>query len=76
MPKPSDPRMKSGFVGLRNQGATCYLNSLIQAMYMTPELRFGLYSVNPTELGADIVRSSPAFISDSILTLEIASVDE
>lgn len=27
------------FAGLRNQGATCYLNSLIQTLYMSPEFR-------------------------------------
>lgn len=31
------------FVGLSNQGATCYLNSLIQTLYMTPEVRKLLY---------------------------------
>ena len=30
--------------GLQNQGATCYLNSLIQTLYMTPEFRSILYS--------------------------------
>lgn len=49
--KPREGRSATGFVGLENQGATCYLNSLIQAMYMTPELRAGLYQVDPTELG-------------------------
>eukprot|EP01126_Amoeba_proteus_P037810 TRINITY_DN3918_c0_g1_i1.p1 TRINITY_DN3918_c0_g1~~TRINITY_DN3918_c0_g1_i1.p1 ORF type:complete len:466 (+),score=98.05 TRINITY_DN3918_c0_g1_i1:90-1487(+) len=28
-----------GMVGLSNQGATCYLNSLIQTLFMTPEFR-------------------------------------
>lgn len=31
------------FVGIQNQGATCYLNSLIQSLYMTPEFRRGIY---------------------------------
>lgn len=32
-----------GFVGLSNQGATCYMNSLLQTLYMTPEFRAALY---------------------------------
>lgn len=39
IPRPKPRRPLHGFVGLDNQGATCYLNSLIQALYMTPELR-------------------------------------
>eukprot|EP00903_Cladosiphon_okamuranus_P007249 g7034.t2 len=46
-------RAESGFVGLDNQGATCYLNALLQAIYMTPELRHGLYAVDPKDLGGD-----------------------
>jgi Ubiquitin carboxyl-terminal hydrolase len=38
-------------VSLCRRGATCYLNSLLQAMYMTPELRRGLYAIDPEELG-------------------------
>ena len=33
------------FVGLQNQGTTCYLNSLLQVLFMSPELREGLYQV-------------------------------
>ncbi|KAJ1407377.1 hypothetical protein B484DRAFT_313946, partial [Ochromonadaceae sp. CCMP2298] len=32
-----------------NRGATCYLNSLIQAMYMTPELRAGIFAIDPVQ---------------------------
>jgi hypothetical protein len=33
-----------GFVGLANQGATCYLNSLLQALFFTPQIRSTIYS--------------------------------
>ena len=36
-------KSSTGFVGLSNQGATCYLNSLIQSLYMTYELRHAVY---------------------------------
>ena len=32
-------RREGQWVGLRNQGATCYLNSLVQALFMTPSFR-------------------------------------
>ena len=34
---------KQEFVGLGNQGATCYMNSLLQTLYMTPEFRREIY---------------------------------
>lgn len=33
-----------GGVGLLNQGATCYMNSLLQALFRTPEFRGAVYS--------------------------------
>ena len=33
----------SGYVGLVNQAMTCYLNSLLQTLFMTPEFRNALY---------------------------------
>ena len=34
---------KQEFVGLSNQGATCYMNSLLQTLYMTPDFRNEIY---------------------------------
>ncbi|ETO02906.1 Clan CA, family C19, ubiquitin hydrolase-like cysteine peptidase, partial [Reticulomyxa filosa] len=36
-------KSETGFTGIQNQGATCYLNSLLQALFMTPELRQAVY---------------------------------
>ena len=33
-------------VGLKNQGATCYMNSLLQQLYHIPEFRAGLLSID------------------------------
>ena len=43
----NDPgfRNETGLCGLTNQGATCYLNSILQQLFMIPKLRRGLLSV-------------------------------
>jgi ubiquitin C-terminal hydrolase len=33
------------FIGLQNYGATCYINSLLQQLYMIPEFRSGILNV-------------------------------
>ncbi len=33
----------SKYSGLQNEGATCYLNSLMQTLFMTPEFRSEIY---------------------------------
>ena len=50
-PKPRSATL-TGFVGLRNQGATCYMNSLLQAHFMTPEFRNFIFAFDPeSDLG-------------------------
>ena len=63
------------FVGLINQGATCYLNSLIQALFMTPDFRRGLRAAPPsgTLLRAckalfESLHSSPRTVTTQALT--------
>lgn len=41
---PIGPRPEKGFVGLKNAGATCYMNSVLQQLYMIPEIRTGVLS--------------------------------
>jgi hypothetical protein len=36
------PRSKYGYVGLQNQGATCYMNSLMQQLFLIPRFRQGI----------------------------------
>ena len=46
----SDVMSDTGFVGLKNLGATCYMNSLVQQLFMVPEFRYALLAqtVEPT----------------------------
>ncbi|KAL9704373.1 hypothetical protein quinque_007891 [Culex quinquefasciatus] len=52
-----DSKKHTGYVGLKNQGATCYMNSLLQTLYFTNQLRKAVYKM-PTQ--ADVVCKSVA----------------
>uniref|UniRef100_A0A4W5PNF5 ubiquitinyl hydrolase 1 n=1 Tax=Hucho hucho TaxID=62062 RepID=A0A4W5PNF5_9TELE len=49
---PVGPRPTKGFVGLKNAGATCYMNSVIQQLYMIPPIRDGILAIEGT--GTDV----------------------
>lgn len=49
--EPPPPRGKSNLCGIKNQGGTCYLNSLLQTLLFTPEFREELFSLGPDDLG-------------------------
>ncbi|KAL5999368.1 CSN-associated deubiquitinating enzyme Ubp12 [Asimina triloba] len=44
-----DSKKETGYVGLKNQGATCYMNSLLQTLYHIPYFRQAVYHMPTTE---------------------------
>ena len=48
------PRPPKGFVGLKNAGATCYMNSVLQQLYMIAPLRNSVLEV--AESASDLVK--------------------
>lgn len=59
------------YVGLVNQAMTCYLNSLLQALYMTPEFRNALY--NWVFDGYDAAKSIPYQLQKLFLNLQTST---
>ena len=41
----------AGFVGLKNGGATCYMNSVVQQLFMIPGVADSVLAVDEDELG-------------------------
>ncbi|XP_070258878.1 ubiquitin carboxyl-terminal hydrolase 9X isoform X3 [Myotis yumanensis] len=50
---PVGPRPPKGFVGLKNAGATCYMNSVIQQLYMIPSIRNSILAIESTGSNID-----------------------
>uniref|UniRef100_A0A0N5B3Q9 Ubiquitin carboxyl-terminal hydrolase 7 n=1 Tax=Strongyloides papillosus TaxID=174720 RepID=A0A0N5B3Q9_STREA len=40
-----DSKRRTGFIGLKNQGTTCYMNSLLQAYFFIDEFRRSIYKI-------------------------------
>lgn len=55
-----DSKTETGMVGLRNQGATCYLNSLLQSLFLTGAFRKAVYQI-PTATEKDREVSQSAY---------------
>uniref|UniRef100_A0A0N4ZHR3 Ubiquitin carboxyl-terminal hydrolase 7 n=1 Tax=Parastrongyloides trichosuri TaxID=131310 RepID=A0A0N4ZHR3_PARTI len=44
-----DSKRRTGFIGLKNQGTTCYMNSLLQAYFFIDEFRRSIYKIPLTD---------------------------
>ncbi|KAI9308034.1 hypothetical protein BJ944DRAFT_237359 [Cunninghamella echinulata] len=74
-----DSRKETGFVGIKNQGATCYMNSLLQSLYCINQFRKAVYQIptqreDPTKnvaLALQRLFYNLEYASDSVGTTEL-----
>lgn len=67
-----DSKKETGFVGLKNQGATCYMNSLLQTLYHLPYFRKVLLLANGFHEESEIKRLPSSLVQCVGLTSAIA----
>ncbi|ELT97121.1 hypothetical protein CAPTEDRAFT_213869 [Capitella teleta] len=61
---------ETGYVGLVNQAMTCYLSSLLQTLYMTPEFRNAVYRWEYDGTPEEAVKSIPYQLQRLFLQLQ------
>jgi ubiquitin carboxyl-terminal hydrolase 7 len=67
-----DSRKETGFVGLKNQGATCYMNSLLQTLFNINQFRKAVYHM-PTSEDADPATSMPLALQSVFYKLQFTA---
>ena len=71
----SDTRAATGYVGLKNQGATCYLNAFLQTLFHLPAFRSATYRL-PISLEKNATSSAQSPSSTSGATRALNSTGE
>ncbi|KAG2434916.1 hypothetical protein HYH02_012114 [Chlamydomonas schloesseri] len=66
-----DSRAVTGYVGLKNQGATCYMNSLLQYLYNVPLFRKAVYHM-PVPENEEPSKSLPVALQSLFYKLQYA----
>ena len=66
------PKSPTGRVGLVNSGATCYLNSLVQALFMLPEFRRAVHAWPHEPAAADEAQSVPRQLQRLFARLQLS----
>jgi ubiquitin C-terminal hydrolase len=67
------PAARTGYVGLKNQGATCYMNSMLQALFCTPAFRRLVYEM-PTTGAEDPATSIPLCLQRLFCRMQVSGV--
>ncbi|GLC41652.1 hypothetical protein PLESTB_000692700 [Pleodorina starrii] len=66
-----DSRIETGYVGLKNQGATCYMNSLLQCLFNVPYFRKAVYHM-PVPENEEPSKSLPVALQSLFYRLQYA----
>ena len=64
-----DSRVETGFVGIQNQGATCYLNSVIQTLYHLSGFRRSVFQIDVSDV-EDPTKSIPMALQQLFFNMQ------
>ncbi|KAL6057498.1 USP domain-containing protein [Balamuthia mandrillaris] len=57
-------KAECGYVGLKNLGATCYMNSLLQQFFMVPDFRHGIFQLQDTAMQQELEKQKEGEVGE------------